>query len=120
MMNSISLYDFVLCVFLTITKAIPNKGGMGGIFQFRKSCEGKEGDTWFLAAINVICLRGGSQVVWSVHCVLRVPQPQPADAPDTLFSESRAFVHIKALTEEVDDRQVLKFSPGCFQGYRSA
>eukprot|EP00884_Botryococcus_braunii_P019870 jgi/Botrbrau1/6567/Bobra.40_2s0031.1 len=45
-------------------------------------------------------------VFWSSQCILRVPEPLPSDSPETLFAESRAFNHIRSLTEEVADRQV--------------
>lgn len=49
-----------------------------------------------------------SQVLWSSHCILRVPAPLPQDSSQGLFAESRAFIHIRTLTEEVADRQVRK------------
>ncbi len=46
------------------------------------------------------------QIVYGRWQVWEVPEPLGLEAPDTLFSEARAMLHVRHLAEETPHRQV--------------
>jgi hypothetical protein len=48
----------------------------------------------------------GAQVAFAWHRVWWVPQPQPIDAPASLFSEGRAMNMTRILADDIGDRAV--------------
>ena len=46
------------------------------------------------------------QVAFAWHRVWWVPQPQPIDAPATIFSEGRAMNMTRILADDIGDRAV--------------
>ena len=45
-------------------------------------------------------------IVYGRWKVWKVPEPLGLEAPDTLFSEARAMLHVRHLAEEMPHRQV--------------
>lgn len=54
-------------------------------------------------------------LLWVRYRLQWTPEPLPVSAPEHLFSEARAMVHIKALAEIIGDRQV-SCMPGSKKG----